>query len=74
MAELPAVRKNELLLASMQLLEALVRNDKVHVQRMCWTCLHYRGNRNKRHHCLLLKKNMPIQALRTDCPEHELAA
>lgn len=74
MAALPDARKNALLLASMQLLEALVQSGEVQVQRMCWTCRHYRGDRDEQHHCLLLRKDLPVQELRTDCPEHERAA
>lgn len=74
MAALPAARKNELLLSSMQLLQALVQSGDVQVQRMCWTCRHYTGDRDKRHHCALLKKNLGVPELRTDCPEHERAA
>ncbi len=74
MAVLPEPRKNEMLLASMQLLEALVQSGEVQVQRMCWTCRHYRGDRSKRHHCLLLRKDLAVQELRTDCAEHERAA
>lgn len=74
MAALSDARKNALLLASMELLEALVRSGEVQVQRMCWTCRHYRGDRDKRHHCLLLRKDLPVQELRTDCLEHECAA
>lgn len=73
-ATLPDARKDALLLASMQLLETLVRSGGVHVQRMCWTCRHYRGDRDKQHHCLLLNKDLPVQELRTDCPDHEQAA
>ncbi|MBP8824137.1 MAG: winged helix-turn-helix transcriptional regulator [Flavobacteriales bacterium] len=73
-AALPDERKNALLLASMQLLAALVDSGEVQVQRMCWTCAHYRGDRDKRHHCALLKKKLAVQELRTDCAEHERAA
>jgi DNA-binding MarR family transcriptional regulator len=73
-AGLSPARKNELLLSSMQLLQALVESGDVQVQRLCWTCRYYRGDRDKRHHCLLLRKDLPVQELRTDCPEHERAA
>ena len=74
MTALPEARKNALLLASMQLLAALVDSGDVQVQRMCWTCAHYRGDRDKRHHCALLKKDLAVLELRTDCAEHERAA
>lgn len=74
MAALPDARKDALLLASMHLLSALVDSGDVQVQRMCWTCAHYRGDRDKRHHCALLKKDLAVLELRTDCAEHERAA
>lgn len=74
MATLPGSRKDMLLLAAMQLLEALVQSGHVQVQRMCWTCKHYRGDRDTLHHCALLKKDLVVQELRTDCSEHEQAA
>lgn len=74
MAGLSPAGKNELLLSAMQLLQALVRSGDVQVQRMCWTCRHYRGDRGKRHHCALLRKDLAVPELRTDCPEHERAA
>lgn len=74
MSALPVARKNALLLASMQVLAALVDSGDVQVQRMCWTCAHYRGDRNERHHCALLNKDLTVQELRTDCAEHERAA
>lgn len=73
-ALVPDARKNVLLLSAMHLLEALVRNGDVQVQRMCWTCKHYRGDRDKRHHCALLKSDLPVAELRTDCSEHDQAA
>jgi DNA-binding MarR family transcriptional regulator len=73
-AVLSDARKNALLLASMQLLEALVNSGAVQVQRMCWTCAHYRGDRNKRHYCSLLKKDLAVEELRTNCSEHVRAA
>lgn len=74
MGGLSDARKKALLLASMQLLEGLVSSGDVQVQRMCWTCKHYKGDRDKRHHCLLLRKDLAVQELRTDCSEHERAA
>ena len=73
-ATLPEARKKELLIAAMQVLEQLVQRGEVPVPRMCWTCHNYRGDRAKRHHCLLLGKDLAISELRTDCPEHERAA
>lgn len=73
LADLPGPHKNALLLGSMRLLERLVDNGAVRVQRMCWTCRYYQGDRDGRHHCTLLRKDLKVPELRTDCPEHERA-
>lgn len=72
LATLPRQERETLLLALMRLLEALLSSGEVQVQRMCWTCAHYRGDRNASHHCMLLRKDLSVAELRTDCPEHEL--
>lgn len=64
--------KEDLLLALMQVLHRLSSEGTVQVQRMCWTCVHYNGDRYRAHRCLLLKKTLAIRDLRTDCREHEL--
>ena len=73
LAMLPRQERETLLLALMRLLEALLSSGEVQVQRMCWTCAHYSGDRQGKHHCLLLRKDLAVSELRTDCPEHELA-
>lgn len=70
MAALSASTKDGLLLALMQVLHQLSNEGKVQVQRMCWTCVHYDGDREASHRCLLLKKTLDVRDLRTDCPEH----
>lgn len=64
--------KEVLLLGSMNVLQALVRNGAVDVQRMCWTCVHYEGDRSTTHRCTLLGIVLKPADLRTDCPEHQL--
>lgn len=73
LATLPKHERETLFLALMRLLEALLSSGELQVQRMCWTCIHYRGDRQGSHHCLLLRKDLAVTELRTDCPEHELA-
>ncbi len=70
-AELPLSERETLLLALMRLLETLLANGDVQVQRMCWTCAHYQGDRHGKHHCELLGKELALAELRTDCAEHE---
>lgn len=71
LATLPLHERETLLLALMRLLEALLGSADVQVQRMCWTCAHYRGDRTGKHHCTLLGTDLAVAELRTDCPEHE---
>lgn len=73
LASLSATSKESLLLGLMHVLHQLAGSGKVQVQRMCWTCAHYDGDRNERHRCLLLRKTLNVRTLRTDCAEHEAA-
>ncbi|MBZ0205054.1 MAG: MarR family transcriptional regulator [Flavobacteriales bacterium] len=72
-AELLPEHKEVLLLGLMAVLESLFRKESVQMQRMCFTCKHYEGDRKGKHHCLLLEKTMQVAELRTDCAEHEVA-
>jgi DNA-binding MarR family transcriptional regulator len=72
-ATLAPSSKEALLLALMQVLHQLVGSRKLQVQRMCWTCAHYDGDRKEHHRCLLLKKTLKVRELRTDCAEHDAA-
>lgn len=74
LATLPLHERETLLLALMRLLRSLLDSGDVQVQRMCWTCAHYHGDRKGRHHCQLLGTALAVAELRTDCPEHEVAA
>lgn len=67
---LPLNEREALLLALMRLLRSLLETGDVRVQRMCWTCVHYRGDQQGRHHCALLRKDLAVAELRTDCPDH----
>ena len=71
-AGLSAASKEAMLLSLLGILENLFRSGDLHVQRMCWTCVHYDGDRMDQHRCRLLEKTLAIVELRTDCPEHRL--
>lgn len=73
LAALPLCERETLLLALMRLLESLLSSGDVQVQRMCWSCAHYRGDRKGKHHCALLEMDLSVAELRTDCPEHQVA-
>jgi len=64
--------KEALLVGLMGVLESLFRKEAVQVQRMCFTCAHYKGDRDTKHRCLLLEKSLKVAELRTDCAEHEV--
>lgn len=76
---LPLVRslsdtgRTDLYAGLFKLLDAARQAGMVRVDRMCWTCAHYKGDRDGKHHCLLLRKDLKVAELRTDCPEHEVA-
>lgn len=69
-AELGQERKEALLLGLMGVLELLFRTDALNVQRLCFTCTHYRGDRKKEHGCALFDTDLRVAELRTDCGEH----
>ncbi|MBK9514781.1 MAG: hypothetical protein IPO05_14405 [Flavobacteriales bacterium] len=70
LATLPLHERESLLLGLMRLLEALLSRGDVQVQRMCWTCAHYNGDRRGRHRSCCYGR-IAVAELRTDCPEHE---
>jgi DNA-binding MarR family transcriptional regulator len=70
LASLDPQAKEGLMMALMQVLLRLTREGKVQVQRMCWTCVHYTGDRAGQHGCSLLQRKLSVRELRTDCPEH----
>lgn len=43
----------------------------IQVQRTCFNCHHYKGDRNKRHFCNLLNQKLRSQEIRLDCNEYE---
>ena len=43
----------------------------IQVQRTCFNCLHYKGDREKKHFCTLLNQKLKSQEIRLDCKEFE---
>jgi DNA-binding MarR family transcriptional regulator len=62
----------------MDLIGSLQRSGLISVARMCVTCRFFRPDahpgEDSSHHCALLDVPLSGSDLRTDCPEHELAA
>ncbi|MGV9013512.1 MAG: MarR family winged helix-turn-helix transcriptional regulator [Flavobacteriales bacterium] len=69
-AALGQERKEALLVGLMGVLESLFLKDSLNVQRLCFTCKHYTGDRKKQHGCALLEMDLRVADLRTDCGKH----
>lgn len=71
---LPQADKEGTLIALMCVLEALVHSGDLRVQRLCFTCKHYQGDKRSKHRCLLMRADLSVAELRTDCPDHVAVA
>jgi DNA-binding MarR family transcriptional regulator len=45
-------------------------NEKGGMQRMCYNCSHYEGNKKRQHGCRLLQKKLASAELQIDCMYH----
>jgi DNA-binding MarR family transcriptional regulator len=64
--------KEKLMLSLLNIIHHLNKVGIITIQRMCFTCTHYRENKDSaRHFCQLLDKKMENSELRVDCPEHQ---
>lgn len=63
-------QKEVLLLSLLELIEKLNKAGIITIQRMCFTCSHYKKTGNS-HYCQLIKKALATTDLKVDCPEHE---
>jgi len=67
--------KADLLLHLISIIRHLNAAGVITVQRMCFTCAHYRPNHHgQAHFCSLLNTKLETADLRVDCPEHALLA
>lgn len=67
--------KENLLLSLINIISYLNKAGVITIQRMCYTCSHYRPHRGgEEHFCQLLNKKLENTDLRVDCPEHVFAA
>ncbi len=64
-------QKNNLFTSFYQLLDFANQKAIIPVERTCFRCKFYEGNREDKHHCRLLKKNLKTENLRLDCNEFE---
>lgn len=71
---LDADDKENLLLSLIGVIRHLNKAGIITIQRMCFTCAHYRPDHNgATHFCRLLNQPLDGADLRVDCPEHLLA-
>jgi hypothetical protein len=74
-ASIAAAAQADLLLNLLSIIRHLHQQGIISVQRMCFTCRHYRpGQAGQPHFCQLLNAPLTTAELRVDCPEHEAAA
>jgi DNA-binding MarR family transcriptional regulator len=73
--QLPQQEKEDLLRHLLKVIEHLTAIGVITLQRMCFTCVHYRPNhQSSAHFCALMNKALKENELRIDCPEHEAKA
>jgi DNA-binding MarR family transcriptional regulator len=63
-------QKEVMLSGLLSLIHELNKAGIITIQRMCFTCSHYRIE-NGKHYCKLLETTLTTTDLRADCPEHE---
>lgn len=66
----PAPEKSILYQSVYAIITGLITPEKGGVQRMCYNCAHYSGNKKRQHECLFLKKPLLSEELQLDCPVH----
>ncbi|WP_020528093.1 MarR family winged helix-turn-helix transcriptional regulator [Flexithrix dorotheae] len=62
-------QKTDFLVQLLQFIDQLHRSGVIQIQRMCFSCGHYRQKEG--HYCELLNKPLLSFELRVDCPEHQ---
>lgn len=54
-----------------KLIFQLNQRDIIQVQRTCFNCKYYEGNKKNKHYCTLMKFSLKKQEIRLDCKEFE---
>jgi len=70
-ATLSPQQKNEFLVSVLDLIYRLNQSGIISTQRMCYNCYYYNGDRQQAHYCNLMQKELAIDELRIECPEHK---
>jgi len=68
---LSSAEQQQLFASITALIFRLNQKGIIEVQRNCFGCRFYQGNRTDQHHCGLLKQNLLSEEIRLDCPEYE---
>ena len=55
-----------------KLIYKLNKQGVIQVQRTCFNCRYYKGDKKSRHYCNLIESTLKKQEIRLDCPEFEL--
>ncbi|HEY8402149.1 MAG TPA: MarR family winged helix-turn-helix transcriptional regulator [Cytophagaceae bacterium] len=71
LANLTQAQKEIMLNGLLNLIYELNQGGIITLQRMCFTCDHYRHQKGG-HYCNLIQAQLRNEELRVDCPEHEL--
>ncbi len=71
-SRLSTEQKDVMLGGLLRLIHELNRAGVITLQRMCFTCTHYRTHDGE-HYCTLLQARLENHDLRIDCPEHTAA-
>jgi DNA-binding MarR family transcriptional regulator len=72
LTKLNDTEKKNFLLNLIDIIHHLQKVGIINLQRMCFTCVHYRPDHPKgKHYCNLLNLKLETTELRIDCPEHE---
>lgn len=67
--------QSKLLIHLFGIIRHLNQSGVITLERMCFSCVHYRNNhKGSEHFCKLLETPLKQQELRLDCPEHQKAA
>lgn len=66
----PGFEKNNLYQTIFAMIAGLMTKDSGGLQRMCYNCAHYQGNKKRQHNCLFLNKTLASAELQIDCMYH----
>jgi DNA-binding MarR family transcriptional regulator len=70
LAKRPLQEKITLYESVFTLIAGLYDKEKGGMQRVCYRCAHYEGNKKRQHNCRLLQKKLLSAELQIDCPYH----